>query len=42
MKFNVNAKFWKETNFLAKWCFYLGAFFMDLGMKLSGLEGNKD
>lgn len=38
MKVEVNQKFWNKSNWLAKACFILGAFFMDLAMKLSGFE----
>lgn len=38
MKFNINMKFWKKTNIFAKAFLFIGFFFVDIGMKLSGLE----
>jgi len=38
MKFNIETKFWNKTNIFAKVCLFIGFFFVDLGMKLSGLE----
>lgn len=38
MKFQVDAKFWNKANFLAKACLVIGVWFIELGMKLNGLE----
>jgi len=38
MKFNVDSEFWNKTNILAKICIVVGAFILDLGFKLSGMN----
>ena len=38
MKLTFDAKFWERTNILSRACLIIGAFFMDLGMQLAGLE----
>lgn len=38
MKVNISKNWWGKANFLAKICLWLGAFFMDLAMKLYGME----
>jgi len=38
MKLTFDKRFWDKSNFLARTCFVIGAFFMDLGMKLSGFD----
>ena len=38
MKINVDKLFWDRTNILGKICFFIGWFFIDLAMRVSGLK----
>lgn len=38
MKININQNFWNKSNIVAKVFLMIGFFFVDLGMKLNGLE----
>ena len=41
MKFSIDRKLWDKANILAKACFIVGLFLVDLAMKLSGFEEAK-
>lgn len=38
MKFTVDGNFWNQSNIFAKICLMIGFWFVNLGMKLNGME----